>query len=335
MTEQPTQWSWSTLSRRRRPVAVVAAVAIVVGVLAFVVVGGSSEGGPLQVVPVGASELGPVAFADIVVPAQANFEASVLPEVVTSDSDGLFVAASGTCDRAEIDGALDDPERRAAWADAVGTTPDDVSAFLAGLDEQVVATNLVVDETGWDDDESTAVERVVVLEPGTLVLVDDEGQPRLRCRSATPLAPASIDLEIELDAEGAWPGLDEGSFVRIDDRTGTRVTVTTIVATTVAVVTTTTTTTTAPPPTTTTPPSTSTTTTAPPVTVAPPPATTVAPPPASTTVPPPAPTTTPPPASTTTPAPPPTAAPTVPPTVAPGGGGGATPGGGDVVTPGG
>lgn len=139
----------------------------------------------------GTSDPGPNPF----VPAVGRDRAGMLPPAnpaghVPGDAEGLYARAgtAASCDVAALTAALQaDPARASAWADSHGAGgPDGLTAVLLRSDTAVT-------EHGF----GTAA-HPAVLQAGTAVLVDDRGEPRVKCANGDPLSAADVVVATEV-----------------------------------------------------------------------------------------------------------------------------------------
>ncbi len=96
-----------------------------------------------------------------------------------------------TCDPASLSRFLTEvnPNRGAIWAGAQMIGTSEIGSFVAGLRLSVLSDYTLV--TGHQLDPSAIdLAEEVVLEPGTAVLIDDNGDPRVRCLSGAPITAA-------------------------------------------------------------------------------------------------------------------------------------------------
>jgi hypothetical protein len=100
-----------------------------------------------------------------------------------------------------------------AWAEAVGVDVDGLHDFVGGLVAVVVLDDVRV--TDWRHEDGRGVPYQVVLERGTAVLVDDHGEPRVRCISGDPLGfPAKVQAAAHFVGEH-WEHFEPAALVVI------------------------------------------------------------------------------------------------------------------------
>lgn len=179
-----------------------------------------------------AADPGPEVFTDPVDPAPPA--STTLP-----DAPAGAVPASGTapppgsppyggsgddrvCDREQLISFLtSQPDRAAAWAGVVGVAVEDIPATVRSLTPTVLLYDTRVTNHGFSGGRATP--RQSVLQAGTAVLVDGEGDPVVRCRCGNPLA-APRPLTRPAVVGTPWPDFDPEVLVAVE--AGVTVTVT-------------------------------------------------------------------------------------------------------------
>jgi hypothetical protein len=136
---------------------------------------------------------------------------------IDGDEGGLFGGRRNevACDKDEIAGQLsDDDDKASAFAGVQDIDADDIGDFVDDLTAVQLRTDVRVADHGFVESKAERFE--AVLERGTAVLVDDEGIPRVRCASGSPLATASSTGTDEKFRGVEWPGFDKDRVVVID-----------------------------------------------------------------------------------------------------------------------
>ncbi len=205
------------------------AIGALVGLMATVTVGmgmGISMRSPsaLELLLEPAGEPGPDAFMVLDTPDLGT--AAVQPLVLAAGIDvrvgiepGLY-GGSGSdhlCDPKLIAEFLaQSPAKAAAWADAAGIDVDAIDAFLDGLTPVHLQADTWVTNHGFRD--GAATPRQSVLQAGTMVLVDEFGLPRVRCKCGNPLqAPQIPDDRSSVTIIGEpWAGFDPENLLSIE-----------------------------------------------------------------------------------------------------------------------
>ncbi|MGW4610686.1 DUF6777 domain-containing protein [Rhodococcus triatomae] len=126
--------------------------------------------------------------------------------VVTGDRGGLYGGSlqRPLCDTTRLADTLEnDPTKLNAWSKAQGVT--DARGFIASLTPVLLRADTRVTSYGYDD--GRARPREAVLESGTIVLIDEYGEPKVRCAHGDPLGSPSNEASADPDAV-PWPGFD-------------------------------------------------------------------------------------------------------------------------------
>ncbi|MFC5993598.1 DUF6777 domain-containing protein [Pseudonocardia hispaniensis] len=107
-----------------------------------------------------------------------------------ANTPGLFgVPGDGGCNAQRLAEDLQADQGRArAWANALGVRPDTIATVTAGLTPVVLRADAGVVEHGFAGGAGTTYS--AVLQAGTAVLVDDRGEPKVKCVSGNPLTAA-------------------------------------------------------------------------------------------------------------------------------------------------
>ncbi len=107
---------------------------------------------------------------------------------VSGTDDGVFAGTAGVapCQPAQLVEALTpDAAETIAWADVLALEVADIAEFVDGLTAVVLTDDVRITDHEFVDGE--AMPRQVVLQVGTAVLVDEFGEPQVRCLSGSPL----------------------------------------------------------------------------------------------------------------------------------------------------
>lgn len=95
-----------------------------------------------------------------------------------------------TCDPERLISFLyANPDLGEAWAAVQGIAFADIASYVRGLEARVLAEPLEVINHGFDPRTGAAYVVVTLLDAGTAVLVDDNGEVRTRCYCGNPLRP--------------------------------------------------------------------------------------------------------------------------------------------------
>jgi hypothetical protein len=118
------------------------------------------------------------------------------------------------CDREQLISFLTtQPERAAAWAGVLGVAVADIEAYVRSLTPTVLLYDTRVTNHGFDGTRATP--RQSVLQAGTAVLVDANGDPVARCRCGNPLLPPQ-PVRTPAIVGAPWPGFDPTVLVAVN-----------------------------------------------------------------------------------------------------------------------
>lgn len=233
-------------SERPRTLRIVLVTVLAVVVLAgaigavFVLVG-DDEAGASEVFlePVGARTDNPFAPSVVTTVDGESAEKALEPlddagGTFPADTVGLYGGTQdeSSCDRAQLVEFLEaNDAEAAAWAGVLGIEVADIAAYVDTLTPFVLRSDTAVTNHGFVDGRATTIP--AVLQAGTAVLVDDRGQPVVKCGCGNPLtAPTQTQ---DVDYVGTpWDGFDPAVitvvqpvtiridiFVVVDPSTGT------------------------------------------------------------------------------------------------------------------
>lgn len=155
--------------------------------------------------------LGERAFADVAIGSVSDARLVELAgDTRVGSASGAFVALDGACDVGALFEQLSAADDRlAAWSAAAGVEPADALSYLTSLIPAVAVEDVVVTISFYDGGTATS-ETTAQLQAGTAVLVDDGGDPRVRCRSGQPLRSSPVEPSVEA---GLWTGEDSAGVV--------------------------------------------------------------------------------------------------------------------------
>jgi hypothetical protein len=104
-----------------------------------------------------------------------------------------------------------EPDKNKAFASVLGLDPSGVPAYLRSLTPVQLRLDTRVTNHGFRDGAATAFQSV--LQSGTAVLVNDRGEPRVRCSCGNPLlAPAPLQGSVKRQGK-AWSGYKSSNVV--------------------------------------------------------------------------------------------------------------------------
>lgn len=183
-----------------------AAALVMLILLAGSAAAGCSKGAgkALDIVAVAVDVLGPDPFFETAVGEdQRVSESGPNGGIRTGDLAGLYGGSLNkkTCDKDLLISFLSDRknERKAkAWAGIRGIKVKDIPGYVRKLTPVLLRNDTLVKNHGFRDGVKTVFE--ALLEAGIAVLVDDQGEPVVKCNCGNPLA-ASTHTPADLDAD--------------------------------------------------------------------------------------------------------------------------------------
>ncbi len=149
--------------------------------------------------------------------------AIVTTAVVPGDEPGWFGGTKGqkelTCDRSRLADILEgQPDLARAWGESGGLLAGQVRDYVMTLTPVVLRTDTAVSITGVSG--GGAGSFPAVLQAGTAVLVNDRGEPVVRCFGNNPLSPASVAIDAMTPMGGTpWPAWTGDQIVVISPAT--------------------------------------------------------------------------------------------------------------------
>ncbi|MFD7013449.1 DUF6777 domain-containing protein [Streptomyces sp. NPDC059928] len=126
---------------------------------------------------------------------------------VSGAAPGLYggTQSVASCDvEKQITFLVGDRTKERAFADAAGIDPAAIPTFLRGLTPVVLRVDTRVTNHGFRGGAATSFQSV--LQAGTAVLVDDHGEPRVRCACGNPLKPPNAHQGNWTNKGKPWPG---------------------------------------------------------------------------------------------------------------------------------
>jgi len=202
---------------------------LAVGIAGWIVIGGSNEAvtfppNEIYMEPVGSVEF---AFTTNLLTGSTTDEPPGPPTTLTAasaaevalvkGSDEMNYAgsqgASGCDTQMLLDYLNGEPAVSAAWAEAQGIEPDQVSGFIGSLTSMLLTQDVRV--TDYVLDNGRAVARQALLQRESAVLVTPNAEPRVRCVSGSPLTlPAAVATPTYVGV--AWLGFNPSGVVEIE-----------------------------------------------------------------------------------------------------------------------
>ena len=132
---------------------------------------------------------------------------------------GLFGGTmnNSTCDKNQLVSFLQaNPDKAAAWAQALGITAAQIPAFVAPLTPVLLRSDTTVTNHGFVDGRLTTM--TSVLQAGTAVLVNQYGQPVVKCYCGNPLGPPPPMKQVRYTGP-TWPDFQPGALTIIQSST--------------------------------------------------------------------------------------------------------------------
>ena len=196
-------------------VTLLAVLVLAAAIGAVVVLLGDDEAGASEVFlePVGARTDNPFAPSVVTTVDGESAEKALEPlddagGTFTADTVGLYGGTQdeSTCDRAQLVEFLEaNDAEAAAWAGVLGIEVADIAAYVDTLTPFVLRSDTAVTNHGFVDGRATTIP--AVLQAGTAVLVDDRGQPVVKCGCGNPLTPPAQTQDVDYVGT-PWDGFD-------------------------------------------------------------------------------------------------------------------------------
>jgi hypothetical protein len=190
--------------------------------------GCSRNSAPQEVALVATTSSGDQPWTDRLLPAQTPVLVpsgppdTALPDestpVVAGDRGGLYGGSleRPLCDTTRLVGTLEgDPAKLNAWARVQGVS--DVRGFVESLTPVLLRADTRVTSYGYDD--GRAQRHDAVLESGTIVLIDEYGEPKVRCEYGDPLDAPASDETVDPNAV-PWPGFNVDRVMEVRPAAG-------------------------------------------------------------------------------------------------------------------
>ena len=152
-------------------------------------------------------------------PATASATAATT-QVAPADTVGLYGGTlnQGTCDKAQLVAFLqENPDKAAAWAQAVGITAEAIPAFVAPLTPVLLRSDTLVTNHGFENGKLTTFP--ALLQAGTAVMVNDRGAPVVKCNCGNPLTPPPATLTKAKYKGPTWPEFKPGVMTVVEPST--------------------------------------------------------------------------------------------------------------------
>ncbi|MDG9717971.1 DUF6777 domain-containing protein [Streptomyces sp. DH24] len=214
---------WRSVPRVATIAAVVAA-AVIVALVFSRPDGGSEAGGEIFLQAAGKS--GPDPFTEST--AKDDSAPPVTPSPTTQSpsanavrgvdggAPGLYGGTRNvaSCDvEKQIKALAADPAKNRAFASVARVAPSGVPAHLRSLTPVQLRMDTRVTNHGYRDGAATSYQ--AVLQAGTAVLIDDRGEPRVRCACGNPLTAPVAQQGTPRRTGDSWPSYDPAGVVAV------------------------------------------------------------------------------------------------------------------------
>lgn len=190
---------------------------IAAGLFATGTIGGSSNEESEPVLLEAATLAGPDPFTPPVsVGDTGQPSAATGGGLVSARAPGLYGGTGDLtrCDKAQLAAFLGaDRAKAAAWAGVRGIPVDAIAAYIDGLTPKILTVDARVTNHGFRG--GVATPRQSVLQAGTAVLVDDAGEPVVRCKCGNPLKRGTQPRANDTFQGSRWSGFDPTRIVRV------------------------------------------------------------------------------------------------------------------------
>jgi hypothetical protein len=121
---------------------------------------------------------------------------------------------AASCDvEKQIKALRADPAKNKAFASVARVAPSDVPAHLRSLTPVQLRIDTRVTNHGYRDGAATSYQ--AVLQTGTAVLIDDRGEPRVRCACGNPLTRPVAQQGTPRRTGDSWPSYNPSSVVAV------------------------------------------------------------------------------------------------------------------------
>ena len=137
------------------------------------------------------------------------------PASYKGDLPGLYGGTRNmsSCDAKKLVSFLmQNPSKAAAWASTLGIRSDQISDYVSHLTNVLLRTDTRVTNHGYVNGQANAFQ--AVLEAGTAVFVDQNGQPVVKCYCGNPLTPPTL-LSAPAYTGPTWSGFSTSSITII------------------------------------------------------------------------------------------------------------------------
>lgn len=141
-------------------------------------------------------------------------------QTIPAQTVGLFGGTldSSSCDKAQLVAYLAaNPDKAAVWAQALGISPSQIASYVAPLTPVLLRSDTAVTNHGFEKGKLTTFPSV--LQAGTAVLVNQYGQPVVKCNCGNPLTPPPVTMKKVKYKGPTWPGFTPGAMTIVSAST--------------------------------------------------------------------------------------------------------------------
>ena len=149
-----------------------------------------------------------------------NPVAAIGAQTVPAETVGLFGGTldNAACNKDQLVAYLEaNPDIAGPWAETLGITPAQIPTFVAPMTPVLLRSDTVVTNHGFEDGAITTMP--AVLQAGTAVLVNGNGQPVVKCYCGNPLTPAPAQLTRVTYTGQTWPAFQPSAVTVIQPST--------------------------------------------------------------------------------------------------------------------
>lgn len=141
-------------------------------------------------------------------------------QTVPAETVGLFGGTlnNATCNKDQLVSYLQaNPDKAGPWAQTLGITPAQIPTYVGALTPVLLRSDTVVTNHGFENGKITTMP--AVLQAGTAVLVNQYGQPVVKCYCGNPLTAPPPQLSKVKYTGATWPGFQPGAITVVQAST--------------------------------------------------------------------------------------------------------------------
>ena len=141
-------------------------------------------------------------------------------QTIPAETVGLFGGTldAASCDKAQLVAFLAaNPDKATVWAQALGIAPSRIASYVAPLTSVLLRSDTAVTNHGFEKGKLTTFPSV--LQAGTAVLVNQYGQPVVKCNCGNPLTPPPVTMKKVKYKGPTWPGFTPGAMTIVSAST--------------------------------------------------------------------------------------------------------------------